>query len=163
MKVAIGGLVFGDEELCPYAGGWFHGWLLHACKDPCHRAAVGYDTKSKLLPTHPEYLMARRNDHLSLNMIDPPIPLFKAESFLGALDFIDEAVRAGQPVACHCNKGASRAPSIALLWLAKRAKKIPDDSYATARAVFETMLPPGTYVSGKGIETFLTEHWRAIR
>lgn len=159
MRVEVGELTIGDEDLCPLAGGWFHGWLLHAAKDPCHRAAVVYDTKSKLLSTHPEYLMARRGNHLFLNLVDAPVPIFKVESFLGALNFIDEAVKAGAKPNLHCNQGHSRAPSIALLWLAKRAKTIPDDSFAVARSVFEKMLPPGVYAPGRGIESFLSDHW----
>lgn len=162
MQYEAGGIVVGDEALCLYYGGRFAGYLVHAAKDLCHRNVVGYDTKTRLPVSHPEYLLARRGLHLVLNMVDPPIPLFKAESFLGALDFLDEAINAGATPGVHCNQGLSRAPSIALLWKAKRQKTIPDDSYAVARGVFEAMIGPGLYLPGRGIETFLTETWQSI-
>lgn len=163
MRYEVGGIMIGDEDLCPYAGGWFHGRLIHFCRDPCHRTACGYDTKSKLSKDHPEYLVARRGDHLYVNVIDPVVPLFKGECFVAALDFIDAALDDDEPIGCHCNQGFSRAPSVALLHMAKRSKTIPDDSFAVARAVFETMVPPGTYQPGKGIETFLVGNWEALR
>ncbi len=160
MEINPGGITFGDEALCAVYGGSFDGWLVHAAKDKCHRATVGYD---KIASSHPEYLSARRGTHLFLNIVDAPVPIFRAEVFTAALDFIDEAVKAGMPIGVHCNQGHSRAPSIALLWKAKRERTIPDDSYAAARAAFEAMLPADTYQPGKGIETFLSGNWAAIR
>lgn len=156
-------LSFGDLDECPQhtEGGGLRAWtaVIHAAKHPCHLRMVGYT--GTLPVNHPEYLMAQRGSHLALNMIDPPQPLFRLECFVRALDFIAEHHRAGR-VLVHCNNGASRAPSIALLWLSKRRAVLPDDSYAAARAVFETMIPPNTYAPGRGIETFLTTHWKEV-
>ena len=45
-------------------------------------------------------------------------------------------------VVIHCNQGLSRAPSIALLWLAKRAKAISSsESYAAAAQAFLEIYP----------------------
>lgn len=165
MELRVGdGLVIGDEALCALYGGGFDGRTVHACKDRCHKVSVGYE--KSILAQHPEYLVARRGDHLFLNLIDPPVPLFRAESFTAALDFIDEAVRDGKPCAIHCNQGRSRAPSIALLWLAKRAKRIPD-SFQEARIAFEKILaeqePTASYQPGRGIATFLEATWGELR
>jgi len=161
MEIDVGGIVFGDENLCPIYGGRFDGARIHAAKDKCHRVACnGY---TKIAASDPEYLTARRGSDLYLNIVDAPVTIFRAELFIAALDFIDDAVAAGQLVAIHCNQGHSRAPSIALLWKAKRQKTIPDDDYATARNVFEIIVGPDIYAPGRGIETFLGSHWTEIR
>lgn len=162
MLYEVGGLTVGDEELCAFSGGRFDGYVVHAAKDPCHRGVCGYDTKSRLPSDHPHYLSKRVGNALVLNMIDPSTPLFSVPLFTAALDFLWEAHVMGQPAAVHCNRGASRAPSIALLHMAKRSKLLPDDSFAVARSVFETMLPPDTYQPGKGISIFLEQSWGSI-
>jgi hypothetical protein len=167
MRYAVDGgygmtVVVGDEELCPIysiTGSW-PGPMIHACKDRCHKAAVVYE--GTLSKTHPEYLAAVRGTQLYLNLIDPPVALFQADSFTRALDFLDEHAPLGKPVAIHCNQGFSRAPSLALVWLAKRAKRIPDCSYQEARKAFESMIPPQVYRPGQGIESYLKDNWGAI-
>ncbi|NBX65764.1 MAG: hypothetical protein EBQ96_02080 [Proteobacteria bacterium] len=129
---------------------------VHACKDPCHRSVVGYE---KNLPnTHPSYLAFERERHLYLNLVDPPVPLFKPESFALFFAFVDREI-ALRPVLIHCNKGESRAPSLALLYAAKRLRLIPDESYEVARKAFEDRYP---YKPGLGIATFLSAHWGAL-
>ena len=75
--------------------------------------------------------------HLFLNMIDPDTPLFKPPLFDSALSFIDRYFPT-RKVLIHCNKGNSRAPSLALLYLAKRARVINSENYATATNDFRT-------------------------
>lgn len=131
--------------------------IVHACKEPCHRRAVGYAAKS-LASTHPHYLAHRQGADLYLNLIDPPVPLFKRESFEIALSFMHEACKAGS-LHIHCNQGQSRAPSLALLLMAKRLGTLPNTSYAEARAAFERMHP---YNPGDGIARFLAENWHLL-
>jgi len=137
--------------------------VIHAAKWPCHANAVGYgyDSKVVLAKNHPEYLWAERPGSLYLNIIDPPVPLFQVAIFTTALDYIAEHDEPGGRQVIHCNEGLSRAPSIALLYLAKRAERLPDDSYDKAREVFLTRYP--RYKPGGGIATFLSEHWKEIR
>ena len=130
--------------------------IVHACKEPCHRCAAGYREKS-LPSTNPHYLSLERGLDLYLNLIDPPVPLFKPESFKIFFDFVDRQI-AVRPVRVHCNKGESRAPSLALLYRAKRGS-LPDENYEAARAVFERDNP---YKPGKGIEMFLKENWKIL-
>ena len=145
-------LIVGDMERCANFD-----VTLHCAKSPCHQTMVGY--KGNLAKDHPEYLMARRGNDLALNMIDPPeAKWFRHEIFTAALDFLDE--HAGTRTLCHCNSGLSRAPSIACLWLAKRAKVIPQESWLDAKAAFLTRMP--SFKPGLGIDTFLTEHWAAL-
>lgn len=131
--------------------------VVHACKTPCHCNAVGY--KGSLPPSHEHYLSYERDHHLFLNMIDPPKPLFKLESFEIFLDFVDREI-AQREVMIHCNQGCSRAPSLALLYMAKRVGTLPDESYAAARGGFEQMHP--TYQPGDGIMIFLRDNWNLL-
>ena len=151
----------GDLDACPMAtrsGPWRA--VIHACKSPCHQTFVNY--RGSLAPDHREYLWAQRGSELALNLIDPPVPLFKVASFICAMDFMDAFDDGEDRLLVHCNHGESRACSIVLLYLARRLKVIPADDYATARAAFETMIPPGTYQPGKGISIFLDQAWEEL-
>jgi hypothetical protein len=53
----------------------------------------------------------------------------------------------------------SRAPSLALLYMAKRLQLLPDTDYVCARRVFEQNFP---YSPGKGIETYLSSEWASL-
>jgi len=135
--------------------------IVHACKYPCHAAAVGYDGEhatKKITPDHPEYVWAERPGNLFLNMIDPPQPLFRVETFTRAAAFIGQA-RPGGPTLVHCNQGRSRAPSLVLVFLA-RAGRLPRDSFGAAREAFVALYP--AYEPGLGLVTFLTERWREV-
>lgn len=130
--------------------------IVHACKEPCHRCAVGYREKS-LAADHPHYLAIERGNHLYLNLIDPSLPLFKFESFSIFFDFVDRQIVA-RPVRIHCNKGESRAPSLTLLYMAKRGL-LPGKNYKEARAAFEEQF---RYKPGAGIQTFLEKNWDVL-
>jgi predicted protein tyrosine phosphatase len=148
-------LSYGDlASCCPTLSG--NPIIIHACKEPCHRHAVGYCDKS-LSPNHPAYLSIEKPGHLYLNMIDPPAPLFKLDTFTTLLDFT--ARHAERTIHIHCNKGQSRAPSLAMLLMAKQMNLLPDTTYATARAAFEDRFP---YSPGKGIASFLGANWHLI-
>lgn len=149
-------LAFGNESICTHATS---GAIadVHACKEPCHRAAVGYRGR-RLASCHPHYLVLRREFHLYLNLIDPPQPLFTRVSFEAFMTFVDEHLPRRE-VLIHCNRGESRAPSLALLYMAKRLSMLPADSYATAAALFRQQF---AYNPGAGIALWLTQNWGAI-
>ena len=132
--------------------------VVHACKFPCHQKAVGYS--GNLSRKHPNYLVLERGTHLFLNMIDPDTPLFKPPLFDSALSFMDRYFPTHK-VLIHCNKGNSRAPSLALLYLSKCIQVINSESYATAAKDFRTKFPG--YQPGRGIQTYLTKHWTEIK
>jgi hypothetical protein len=94
--------------------------VVHACKSPCHQQAVGY--RGSLSPQHPNYLVLRDPYDLYLNIIDPPVPLFKIETFVQFLLFAGEQHDRGASVLTHCNQGESRAPTLGLLFLAKQSQ-----------------------------------------
>lgn len=147
----------GAERSC------FHnrdGWaVVHACKDPCHRRAVGYSGRS-LGEDHPHYLILEDGPNLYMNLIDPPVPLFKPKSFRAFLDFATRRYAAGDQLLIHCNEGRSRAPSLALLFLAKELGELPDGSFRAARAAYGNQDP--AYAPNRGIRTYLSENWEAF-
>jgi hypothetical protein len=132
--------------------------VVHACKTPCHQRAVGY--RGSLPNTHQNYLVMRRPFDLFLNMIDPPQPLFKLPVFTEFLLFAAEHWDAGRSLAIHCNQGESRAPSLALVFLAKHLRVLPDDSFAGAAGAFRIRY--SAYRPGAGIQRFLADNWTAL-
>ena len=132
------------------------GWVtVHACKSPCHQRAVGY--RGNLPPNHPNYLVKEKANNLYLNIIDPPVPLFKMRLFTEFLMFIRHHWNEGKKVLIHCNKGDSRAPSLALLFLAKDTGVISNESYEKAKEEFIKIYP--AYLPGRGIQIYLRDHW----
>lgn len=143
----------GSEHDCTEAS---KGWaVVHACKSPCHQSAVGY--RGSLTKSHPNYLILEKDRDLYMNLIDPPVPLFKLESFNHFLEFGTRHWSNGMNILIHCNKGESRAPSLALLMLAKRLRVIDAQSYTDARTQFVAAYPG--YSPGLGISRFLEDHW----
>lgn len=148
-------LSFGDINSCCHTPKPGHS-VVHACKEPCHRHAVGYTGKT-LASNHPHYLAKLTPAALYLNLIDPPIPLFQAQSFQHFFEFTD-SLAPDSHLHIHCNQGQSRAPSLALLLMAKRLQALPDDSYRAARSAFAQQFP---YAPGAGIAAFLEREWQA--
>ncbi len=148
-------LSFGNQAGC-HSGTALRA-VVHGCKIPCHQKAAGY--QGTLDAAHPHYLAKDDAYNLFLNIIDPPVPLFKLESFRIFMEFMDRQCAENRPVFIHCNQGQSRAPSLTLLYAAKRLGLFPADSYEAARAAFEKKYP---YAPGGGIETFLRKNWQLL-
>jgi len=147
------GLFVGTEADCRH--GSLSLAVVHACKNPCHVNSVGY--RDSLPASHPNYLYSESGNDLALNMIDPPVPLFRAEMFAVFLAFSRRQYCESRPMLIHCNQGESRAPSLALVFMAKIARTIGDASYDVARADFERVF--SGYRPGDGICTYLCGHW----
>ena len=60
----------------------------------------------------------------------------------------------------RCNQGGSRAPSLALLFLAKCRAALSNDSYLEARSEFEKLYPG--YKPGPGIQAYLRSKWHKL-
>jgi len=149
-------LFFGDESECVCTDDPTLA-VVHACKEPCHRRSVGYTTRT-IPRDHPHYLVFERGHHIYLNLIDPDQPLFMMPSFVAFIRFVDREITE-RIVLIHCNQGESRAPSLALLYMAKRLVLIPNDSYEAAAKAFGTRF---TYNPSRGIRTWLANHWHEI-
>ena len=92
--------------------------IVSACKDgiSSHRQLLEYTSMGA--PKGGEYLVARRPNHLYLNLIDGENPEFIPDKLINAaLSFISEHLEKNRPVLVHCVEGKSRGPSIAMLWL----------------------------------------------
>ena len=135
----------GDEE-------WA---VVHACKSPCHQRAVGY--RGSLPSNHSNYLVLERENELFLNIIDPPKPLFMPPLFTSFLDFAARHWDNGANLLIHCNQGESRAPSLALLFLAKHIHEIAHDSFENAKEGYSKIDP--FYQPGLGIQIYLNQSW----
>jgi len=129
--------------------------IVHACKHPCHVNAVGYT--GNLPRDHPNYLTLMTEHDLYLNIIDPDRPLFMPPLFTTFLEFASNHWDEGRRVLVHCNQGESRAPSLAMLLLAKHVGVISNDSYASAKNDFWNIYP--AYNPGLGIQRYLSENW----
>jgi len=128
--------------------------VVHACKDPYHRQLLGYKTLGAP-KDHPEYLVARRNNVLYLNMIDVDDPKWVQPGVINpALDFIHEMLTNGTQVLVHCNKGESRAPSLGLMYVAS-SLNLHDSTMAIDE--FKKSYP--SYNPKNGIKQYMISNW----
>ena len=135
--------------------------IVHAAKDPCHVKAAGTRTLPRHIPTPSRSTWASATTISCSISSTRPYRCFQVTSFQIALDFLDLWYPSRREIVIRCNQGLSRAPSIALLWLAKRAKAISSsESYAAAAKAFLEIYP--AYNPGGGIRTFLAAHWDEI-
>ncbi len=135
--------------------------VMHCCKSPCHATRNG--AKPDL--TGPKYLtdeyQENGREHIALNMIDPPTPLFKLEMFEKALLWARRQLNAGKKITLHCNEGKSRAPSMAIVIGAHLLGIYPRTSFKDAIDEFEHQTGI-SYRPGEGIKLFLKENWEAL-
>lgn len=149
----IGGDVDYDALTAGYGNGWF---VISAAKEPQHRIALGY-TERAAPKDHPEYLIARRENHLILNLIDPPDPAYIPEAIIdAALEAIGENI-GERKVLVHCNQGLSRSPSIALLYLRKHDPGYANLDHAEGVELFKETHP--AYKPSGGMAGYVEAHW----
>jgi len=133
------------------------GWsIVHACKEPYHREAVGYSVRGAP-KHHPEYLIANRGHRIMLNLIDPESPAYIPKEIIDeALSFIDQHLKDGKKVLVHCNQGQSRSPGIGMLYLAKEGV-IENNSFKEALVEFKKIYPSISMAGG--MTGFLMKNW----
>lgn len=159
MRVKVhSNLWYGDIEECHASD---MDAVMHCCKNPCHAAKHGQKPDKNA----PFYLcdgfQENGREHMLLNMIDPPAPLFQIEQFEKALRWAREQLVAGRKLMLHCNEGKSRAPSMAIVIAAHLLGIIPNGSYREAVIEFENQTGI-EYQPGKGIQIFLKENWEKL-
>lgn len=129
--------------------------VVHACKEPYHRALLGYSGRGAP-KNHSEYLFAKRKNLLFLNLIDTDSPAYISKAIIDvALKFIDEALFRNRKCLVHCNLGESRSPSIGFLYLAKNHLLSKD--YYIAENEFRDLYP--AYNPKNGIRLFVKNNW----
>ncbi|MCO6455886.1 MAG: dual specificity protein phosphatase family protein [Pirellulaceae bacterium] len=140
-------------------GGTAKWYVVHATHEPCYRRAVGRYA-SDVPQADPEYLHARRGDHLVLNLIDAPVEVdIPIELYETALQFVNDGLNAGGRVLVHCNQGVSRSASIGLLYLKRFTSVLPDGDYDAAAKWYEREIYPA-FNPGKAIRYFLRNNWK---
>jgi hypothetical protein len=142
-----------DEHLTRGVPGWF---VIHACKEPYHRQAVGYSGRAAS-KDHPEYLIARRPGRLILNLVDVDnVDYISAELVDAALVAIHERIGSDK-ILVHCNQGASRSPSIAFLYMVKHTDAFRDLTVEAALAAFREIYP--YYSPARGMAEYVRLNW----
>lgn len=143
-----GGVGFGLDE-----NGDTDKWaFVLAAKEPWHRRVIGY-TGRACDKAHTEYLIAKRDNKIILNLVDAPKPEFFDKRIIdAALEFIHEHLSAGKNVLACCNQGESRSPSIALLYLIKHGI-IKGETLEDCEAEFLKVYPE--YNPGAGMRGFV--------
>lgn len=146
-----------DEQRARASQAWF---VIHACKEPYHRRALGY-TGRAAPKSHPEYLIAARPGRLILNLIDADdvayIPTVIVDMAIAAIHDNIRSLR----VLVHCNLGLSRSPTIAFLYLAKHTDRYRGLDYAAALALFRKSYP--LYAPAPGVAEYARMNWEKYR
>lgn len=135
----------------------FDDWyVIHACKEPYHRKALGYAGRSAPKDS-PHYLfLYDEKNHLILNMVDTDSPeFFRDEMINEAVVYAVEGLNKGRRVLIHCNQGESRAPSLAILVL--RKMNIFNGTFSESIVKFRILYP--NYNPKNGIYKYVQIHW----
>ncbi|MDL3985897.1 dual specificity protein phosphatase family protein [Shewanella xiamenensis] len=133
--------------------GWY---IIHACKEPYHRQALGYSGRGAP-NSHPEYLIAKRDGRLILNLVDAPDPAYISKEIMdAAVNAIVENI-SDRKVLVHCNQGMSRSPTIALLYLLKHTNVLKTDDLASVHETFLGLYP--LYNPAGGVAGFVEKNW----
>lgn len=142
-----------DEASIHDRSAWF---IVHACKEPYHRQALGY-TGRAAAKDHPEYLIARRPGCLILNLVDvADFNYISAQIIDAALGDIQQNI-ASSRVLVHCNQGMSRSPGIAFLYLLKFSEVFRRQNHDEDLRDFRKIYPP--YAPAQGIADYVKLHW----
>lgn len=128
---------------------------IHFCKS-WHRKYLNYD--GNLDKSHKSYYFAVDREHLYANIVDADKPIFAPQVFKKALDFIT-LYAPSTPVFIHCDKGQSRSPTLALLYLLQ-TKVIVANTWEDAVEEFKKVYP--NYRPGKGITEFMKLQWQQL-
>ena len=138
-------------------------WAVVHATQTIHYQIMGWDRKYNKPPkNHPNYIVYEDDNRLSLNWVDGAARLYNwsgLETFINVLDFIDKWIES-RKIYIHCDQGFSRSPSLALLYLAKRAELISGNSFMDAKADFVKIYP--NYNPG-GIAEYINLNWNEIK
>jgi hypothetical protein len=137
-------------------------WAFVHATQTVHYKIMRWDRKyNKPDKRHPNYIIYEKDNRLSLNWVDGAAHLYDwtgPKTFTRVLDFIDKWIVV-KKVLIHCDQGQSRAPTLGLLYLAKRLKTIPDASFVLARNEFVKLYPD--YLPS-GIGDYVKFKWQQI-
>jgi len=155
MKEIFPNLFVGSEEDYNRIKNDLKGWyIIHACKEPFHRRALGY--KGRGAPKdHPEYLIAERDGRLILNLVDADDPAYIPKEIIDkALETIEREISSSK-ILLHCNQGMSRSAVIGMLFLHSKGL-LPDDFYEAEKKFLE-IYP--FYAPNNGMRMYALNNW----
>lgn len=121
-------------------------YIIHAAKEPWHRERLGY-TGRAAPKNHPYYLWYA--DYLAMycNLVDAPDAKYVPDELVTAIVWQMQAhLSIGKQVFIHCNKGESRAPTMALLYLLKNEKGWTVDKFKEAYPAYNPGAGMATYL-----------------
>ena len=153
--------VGGDGDYQRLAGkdGWS---FLRCCKygEGGHQQVLGYTTLAAPKGPHYLWVKAKGGDHLlALNILDLDDPnFFDPQMIVTGLRFVKERLDAGDKVLIACNKGHSRGPTMALMFL-RWIGEMPYH-YVKAETIFRALYPQ--YDPGIGMRQYSREHWNDL-
>ena len=137
-------------------------WAVVHATQTVHYKLFGWNrTTNKPDTKHSNYIYYENENKLSLNWVDGGAHLYKwsgNETFIKILDFIDKWIDK-KYILVHCDQGYSRSPSLCLLYLAKRAKLINNNSFDEARDEFIKIYPQ---YNPSGIADYIRKNWNNI-
>lgn len=152
-------LFVGSQDDVPMGLGNEGWYVISAARDPWHRHALGY-TGRGAPKDHPEYLWAARPpNRLILNLVDANDPAYIPDEIINTALGAIKVRLASTKVLIHCNKGQSRAPTIAMLYLRKHSHELDGLDYAAGVEKFRTLYPP--YAPARGMAEYARQHWDA--
>jgi hypothetical protein len=133
--------------------------LIYSCHWPCAHSRHKKDLPQcigikKGLKANGE------NQSVFIDITNLEIPNYSVEQFNLHLNLIDQVLKRDEVVLIS-ERGESRAPSLALLWMAFRGKMISSSSFAAARSDFTRLYPK--YVPWPGWVIFFEQEWDAFR
>lgn len=138
-------------------------WAFVHATQTVHYKILGWDKKEFLPGTgHPHYFLYEKDNHLSLNWAAGRKETYDqcgVRAFSKILDFMSKWIPV-KKVLVHCDKGASRSPTVCLIYLSKRCSLIPDDSFESARDEFIKLYPE--YIPDS-IGEYVSKNWKKIR
>ena len=121
-------------------------FIIHAAKEPWHRERLGYTGRAA--PKDDErYLYDANEDEMWCNLVDAQdVKYIPDELVSEILDVMSAQLAFKATVFIHCNKGESRAPTMALCYLLKHIPR-----YTVA--MFKRLYP--AYAPGPGMAAYL--------
>jgi hypothetical protein len=142
-----------DEAAVHGRADWF---VISAAKFPYHKDALGYEGR-EAPKDHPEYAFARRPGTLILNLVDADdVKFIGPETIVAAVDAIHEHIGSSK-VLVHCNRGVSRSPSIAFLYLLKYTDVFRREKFDEDLQDFLNLY--SNYEPKRGMAEFVRDNW----
>jgi hypothetical protein len=127
--------------------------VVHASHE-AHKHLLGYRHGA---PKNAEYYIARRQNHLYVNIITQDNPTFYHQSlFEDSARFIHEQRSAERDVYIYSEQGGNRPSGIALVYLANE-RLIPHESFEAALTEFHKLYPYTRLVGG--LYLHIRHHW----